>query len=118
VGNFDLESGRRFLHEGEYAEALRCLLSSVSADPTDVEAYLALIAAYQMAWEESGDPMVLDQIRKVALAGLKRQGSSAQRSALEAALDRADALLLEEQRADAGEHQAERGRKILPLFKE
>jgi predicted Zn-dependent protease len=116
MGNFDLESGRRYLQEGEYAEALRCLLSSVQADPADPDVYLALIEAYEMAWEASGDPLVLDQVRKVAMAGLKRRATSEQRAHLTAALDRVDALLLEEQQAEA--EASGSARKILPLFKE
>ena len=120
MGNFDLESGKRYLEEGEYADALRCLLSSVQADPSDAEVYLALIAAYDMAWEASGDPLVLDQIRKVAQAGLKRDATPAQRAALEQALDQVDALLLEEQQAEAEVDAKDPGRvvRVLPLFKE
>jgi hypothetical protein len=95
MGNFDFESGRRLLSEGDFVEALRCLLASVEDDPSHVDTYLALFEAYDLAWLDSGDPMVLDQMRKVALAGLRRATDAAHRNRLQECLDRADALLVE-----------------------
>ncbi len=100
MGNFDFESGRRFLAEGELVEALRSLLASLDEDPSNVEAYLSLFEAYERAFHEWGDTMVLDQMRKVALAGLRRAGDAATRERLQACLDRADALILEHQHDD------------------
>jgi hypothetical protein len=101
MGNFDYESGRRHLEEGDVVEALRSLLASLDEDPGNVEAYLALFEAYERAWEESGDTLVLDQMRHVALAGLRRAATQEHRQRLQACLDRADALLVAHR--DAGE---------------
>ena len=100
MGNFDFESGRRLLSEGDFVEALRCLLASLEDDPSHVETYLLLFEAYDVAWHESGDPMVLDQMRKVALAGLKRATDAGERDRLQGCLDRADSLLLEHRHDD------------------
>ena len=100
MGNFDFESGRRFLAEGEIVEALRSLLASLEEDPSNVEAYLALFEAYDRAFHEWGDTMVLDQMRKVALAGLRRAGDATMRERLQGCLDRADALILEHRHDD------------------
>lgn len=95
MGNFDFESGRRHLQEGDVVEAIRSLLASLDEDPSNVEAYLALFAAYDRAWQESGDTLVLDQMRHVAVAGLRRAVSEEHRGRLQACLDRADSLLVE-----------------------
>ncbi len=95
MGNFDFESGRRFIEDGDLAEGIRCLLASLDVDPRDVACYLELFRAYDLAWHESGDPLVLDQMRKVAGAGLKRGPTPEQRAFLEAGLDRVEGLLLE-----------------------
>jgi hypothetical protein len=95
MGNFDYESARRHLEEGDVVEAIRCLLASLEEDPAHVESYLALFEAYDRAWEESGDTLLLDQMRKVALAGLRRAMDAAQRERLQRCLDRADGLLLD-----------------------
>jgi hypothetical protein len=95
MGNFDFESGRRHLEEGDVVEAIRSLLASLDEDPSNVEAYLALFEAYDRAWDESGDILVLDQMRQVALAGLRRAAKEDHRHRLQECLDRADALLVE-----------------------
>ncbi|HEY3174702.1 MAG TPA: hypothetical protein VGK94_02975 [Candidatus Polarisedimenticolia bacterium] len=119
MGNFDFESARRFLDEGEYVEAIRCLLASLDADPANVEAYVVLFKAYDAAWHESGDPLVLDQMRKVAMAGLKRDANPEQRAFLEAALDRAEAVILEVQREEEeAERQEEKRLHKLPIIKD
>lgn len=100
-GNFDFEAGRRLLAEGETADAIRSLLASLDLDPGNVEAYVVLFQAYLAGWEESGDPMVLDQMRKVAIAGLKRAPDERQRAFLSEGLDRTEAWLIEEQQAEA-----------------
>ena len=95
MGNFDYQSGRRHLEEGDVVEAIRCLLASLDEDPSHVESYLLLFEAYDHAWAESGDTMLLDQMRKVALAGLRRATEAVHRDQLQQCLDRADGLLLE-----------------------
>ena len=119
MGNFDFESGRTFLDEGEYVEAIRCLLASLDEDPGNVEAYVVLFRAYDQAWHESDDPLVLDQMRKVAIAGLRRGPAEPQRAFLEAALDRVEGIILEVQREEeaAESEKAESPRK-LPMFHE
>ena len=120
MGNFDFESGRTFLDEGEYVEAIRCLLASLDEDPGNVEAYVVLFRAYDQAWHESDDPLVLDQMRKVAIAGLRRRPTAPQRAFLEAALDRVEGIILEVQRdeeAAAAREKAE-SRLKLPMFHE
>lgn len=111
MGNFDFESGKRYLEEGDAAEAIRCLLSSLAMDPSCVPAYVALMHSYELAWTESHDPDVLDQIRKVSLAGLKRNPDTDQRQVLTEGLDRADDRLL----ALAREDETARRRR-LPLI--
>lgn len=100
MGNFDLESGKRLMEEGDFVEAIRCFLSSLDQDPTDPEAYLELFKAYTVAWHDSGDPLVLDQMRKVAVAGLKRHPAPHQRRLLEEGLDRTEEEIAEVQRAE------------------
>ena len=124
AGNFDFEAGRRLLAEGETVDAIRSLLASVDLEPGNVETYIVLFQAYQSAWEESGDPMVLDQMRKVALAGLKRGPDERQRSFLADGLDRTEEFLIEEQRASAADEAASaaltpepaKGPRKLPLI--
>ena len=100
MGNFDFESGKRFIQEGDLAEGIRCFLASLDQDPRAVETYVELFKAYEHAWHESADPMVLDQMRKVAVAGLKRGPSGEQRQWLEEGLDRADEQIAAVQRAE------------------
>jgi len=95
MGNFDFESGKRFMQDGDLVEGIRSFLASLDQDPANVEAYLELFKAYELAWRESGDTMVLDQMRKVAVAGLKRGPDAAQRRFLEEGLDRTDKLIIE-----------------------
>lgn len=90
MGNFDYESGRRYMAEGELDEAIRCFLSSLDLDPASVPTYIELYKAYEQAWHELGDPQVLEQMRKVAVAGLKRNPDPEQRRVLQEGLDRAD----------------------------
>jgi hypothetical protein len=118
MGNFDLESGKRLMDEGDLVDAIRCFLSSVDQDPTDPEAYVELFKAYALAWHESGDPLVLDQMRKVAIAGLKRGASPGQRRLLEEGLEQTEAEIVAIQQAeeDLERQQAARARK-LPMFK-
>ena len=119
MGNFDFESGRTFLEEGEYVEALRCLLASLDEDPANVEAYVVLFRAYDHAWHESDDPLVLDQMRKVAIAGLRRGPTQEQRAFLEAALDRVEGIILEVQLEEeaAARQEAPPARK-LPMIRD
>ena len=119
MGNFDFDSGRTFLEEGDYVEAIRCLLASLDEDPANVEAYVALFRAYDHAWHESDDPLVLDQMRKVAIAGLRRGPTTAQRAFLEAALDRVEGIIAEVQREEeeAGREPAPSPRK-LPMIRD
>jgi hypothetical protein len=100
MGNFDFESGRRLLREGDLVEAIRCFLSSLDLDPGHVGTYVELFGAYEQAWQESGDPLVLDQLRKVAVAGLKRGPSDEQRAFLQEGLDRVEEVILEVQAAE------------------
>ena len=118
MGNFDFESGRRFLEEGEFVEAIRCLLASLDEDPANVEAYAVLFRAYDHAWHESDDPLVLDQMRKVAIAGLRRGPTPEQRAFLEAALDRVEGIILEVQHEEeeATRQEASSPRK-LPMIR-
>ena len=119
MGNFDFESGRTFLEEGEYVEAIRSLLVSLDQDPANVEAYVVLFRAYDQAWHESDDPLVLDQMRKVATAGLKRQPEPEQRAFLEAALDRVEGIIAEVQREEEeAAREAEPAGRKLPMFKD
>ncbi len=107
MGNFDFESGKRFMKEGELDEGIRCFLASLDLDPANVDAYIELFKAYELAWQETGDPMVLEQMRKVAVAGLKRGPGDDQRAFLEEGLDRADAGLLAVREAEqAAEREA------------
>ncbi|HET6373167.1 MAG TPA: hypothetical protein VFG76_07660 [Candidatus Polarisedimenticolia bacterium] len=117
MGNFDFESGRRLVADGDLAEGIRCLLASLDLDPSNTEAYLELFAAYEHAWHESADPMVLDQMRKVALAGLRRGPTADQRRFLEEGLDRADALILEVQREEAEAEREAAGQPTLHAIK-
>jgi len=115
MGNFDLESGKRFMEEGDFVEGLRCFLASIDQDPGDPEAYVELFKAYHVAWEESGDPLVLDQMRKVALAGLKREPREDQRAFLKEGLDRTEEMIIAVQQA---EEEAEHNSRKLPMFKD
>ena len=119
MGNFDLESGKRFLEEGELVEGIRCLLASIDQDPSDPEAYVELFKAYDAAWHESGDPLVLDQMRKVAVAGLKRSPAAGPRGFLQEALDRTEQVIIAMQQAEEEleRQEAARSRK-LPMFKD
>jgi len=121
VGNFDLESGKRLIAEGDLVEGLRCLLASIDQDPGDPAAYVELWKAYEAAWHESGDPLVLDQMRKVAVAGLKRGPDPLQERFLRDALDRSDALLAAvqqaEQEAEQQAEQEESRRTRLPVIR-
>ena len=101
MGNFDFESGKRYMIEGELEEAIRCFLSSLELDPSSVPTYMELFNAYEEAWKEMGDPMVLECMRKVALAGLKRDPDLQQRLFLEEGLDRADTELVAEQESES-----------------
>ncbi len=117
MGNFDFEAGRRHLAEGDVVEAIRCLLASLDVDPAHTETYVELFKAYDAAWQESGDPDVLDQMRKVAVAGLKRRATPEQKAFLVGALDRADEGILEVRRADRqAEQEARRASRRLPMF--
>lgn len=117
--NFDFESGRRLLEEGDLAEGIRCLLASLDLDPANIDAYIELFGAYQAAWQVSGDPLVLDQMRKVAIAGLRRASRDDQRRTLEHLLDHADALLLESQGAgDEHDPAAPDDRRRLPVIRD
>lgn len=100
MGNFDFESGKRYIREGDLAEGIRCFLASLDQDPRAVETYIELFKAYEHAWHESADTMVLDQMRKVAVAGLKRGPTDEQRQWLEEGLDRADEQIAAVQRAE------------------
>jgi len=117
MGNFDFESGRRLVGEGDLAEGIRCFLASLDLDPGHVPAYIELFNAYALAWEESGDPLVLDQMRKVAIAGLRRNPTPEQARLLGEALDRAEEAILavESVRADAGADDVARRR--LPIIR-
>jgi len=101
MGNFDFESGRRFIREGDLAEGIRCFLASLDLEPGHVPAYIELFNAYALAWEESGDPLVLDQMRKVAVAGLRRDPTPEQARLLEDALDRTEETILAVERSQA-----------------
>ncbi|MFQ5845849.1 MAG: hypothetical protein ACE5JG_12775 [Planctomycetota bacterium] len=116
MGNFDFEAGRRFLQEGEMEEAIRCFLASLDLDPGHVEGYVELFRAYELAWSDSGDPVVLDQMRKVAVAGLKRSPDGAQRRVLQEGLDRTEERILAIQQAEQ-EADGSRPRR-LPLIAE
>ena len=119
MGNFDFESGRTFLEEGDYVEAIRCLLASLDEDPAHVESYVVLFRAYDHAWHESDDPLVLDQMRKVAIAGLKRGPRDEQRVFLEAALDRVEGIILEvQQEEEAAARQDAQSRHKLPIIRD
>ena len=121
MGNFDFESGRTFLAEGDFVEAIRCLLASLDQDPANVEAYLLLFTAYDAAWHESGDPLVLDQMRKVAIAGLKRDPAASQRDFLQQGLDATEELLARIQREEEEAAEAPREesghRRSLPIIR-
>jgi hypothetical protein len=103
MSNFDFETGRRYLEEGDIVEAIRCLLASLDVDRSHVPTYIALFEAYEAAWHDSGDPDVLDQMRKVALAGLKRGPTEEQRRFLDEGLDRTEECIIHVQRAEHGE---------------
>lgn len=90
MGNFDYQSGLRYMAEGELDEAIRCFLSSLDLDPASVPTYLALLGAYEQVWHELGDPQALEQMRKVAVAGLKRDPDPEHERLLREGLDRAD----------------------------
>jgi hypothetical protein len=111
MGNFDFESGRRFLAEGEIDEAIRCFLASLDVDRSQVETYVELFRAYEAAWHASGDPDVLDQMRKVAIAGLKRDPTPQQRVFLEEGLDRTDSWILRHQGGEGEEGAGAEGRE-------
>ena len=66
----------------------------------DVPTYVELFKAYEIAWVESYDPEVLDQMRKVSIAGLKREPEENQRLFLEEALDKTDELIIQIQQLD------------------
>jgi len=121
MGNFDFESGRRFIREGDLAEGIRCFLASLDLEPGHVPAYIELFNAYALAWEESGDPLVLDQMRKVAVAGLKRDPTPGQARLLEEALDRTEEAILAVERAQADaavdEGQDDAGRRRLRVIR-
>src|SRR5262245_18106453 len=114
MGNFDFESGKRFIEEGDLAEGIRCFLASLDQDPSAVETYIELLKAYEHAWHESADPMVLDQMRKVAVDGLKRDPTDEQRRLLVEGRDRADEQNLAVQRAeeDLERQEASRARRL------
>jgi len=95
MANFDFESGRRYMAEGDIVEGIRCLLASLDLDPDYVPAYIELFKAYKQAWVESSDPDVLDQMRKVAVAGLKREADAAQREFLQKGLDLTEEWIIE-----------------------
>jgi hypothetical protein len=116
MGNFDLESGKRLLREGDFVEAIRCFLSSIDQDPSEPEAYVELFNAYAQAWHESGDPLVLDQMRKVAIAGLKRQPAADQRRLLEEGLDSTEYQIAAIQREEEELERRDRPRG-LPIIK-
>ena len=119
MGNFDFESGRTFLEEGEYVEAIRSLLASLDQDPANVDAYVVLFRAYDQAWHESDDPLVLDQMRKVAIAGLRREPTSEQREFLQEALDRVEEIILEVQREEeTAAREAESTMRKLPMIRD
>jgi hypothetical protein len=105
MSNFDFETGRRYLTEGDVVEAIRCLLASLDVDRSHVPTYIALLEAYEIAWHDSGDPEVLDQMRKVALAGLKRSPTAEQRRTLDDGLDRAEECIIHLQSAEHEEPQ-------------
>jgi hypothetical protein len=90
MSNFDFETGRRYLAEGDVVEAIRCFLASLDVDRSHVPTYVELFRAYETAFHESGDPDVLDQMRKVAIAGLKRGPTEEQKRFLEEGLDRTE----------------------------
>lgn len=115
MGNFDFESGRRFMADGDLVEAIRCFLASLDLDPGHTQTYVELFRAYEHVWSESGDPEVLDQMRKVAVAGLKRHPAEQQRVFLDAGLDRAEEWIVRIQQA---EQEAERraGRRRLAVI--
>ncbi len=112
MGNFDFESGRRFIAEGDLAEGIRCFLASLDLEPAHVPTYIELHRAYAIAWEESGDPLVLDQMRKVAIAGLRRDPDPDQARCLQEALDRTEEAILAVERED----EEDDGRRHLPVI--
>jgi len=119
MGNFDLESGKRFMEEGDLVEGLRCFLASIDQDPGNPEAYVELFKAYHAAWEESADPLVLDQMRKVALAGLKRGPSDIQRAFLQEGLDATEEMIIAVQQAEQEAERADAAAsRKLPMFKD
>jgi len=100
MSNFDFEAGKRFLHEGELVDALRCFKSAVEQDRDFVEGYVELATAYLVAFEESGDPLCLDSSRNVCQAGLRRDPDETQRRRLLHLQSEVEDLLLESQKAE------------------
>ena len=94
MSNFDFETGRRYLREGDVVEAIRCFLASLDVDRSHIPTYVELFKAYEAAWRDSGDPEVLDQMRKVAIAGLKRGPTEEQRRFLDEGLDRVEEQII------------------------
>ena len=118
MGNFDLESGKRLMDEGDLVDGIRCFLSSIDQNPSDPEAYVELFKAYALAWHESGDPLVLDQMRKVAIAGLKRATAPDQRRLLEEGLEQTEEEIVAIQKAEEELERQESARmRKLPMFK-
>jgi uncharacterized protein with von Willebrand factor type A (vWA) domain len=117
MGNFDFESGRRFMTEGDLVEGIRSFLASLDVDPDHAQTYVELFKAYECAWDETGDPEILDQMRKVAIAGLKREPADEQRRFLQEGLDRTEERIVSVQRAEEELERQERARgRRLPLF--
>lgn len=98
MGNFDFESGRRFMAEGDLVEGIRCFLAALDIDPGHTPTYVELFKAYEIAWAESYDPEVLDQMRKVAIAGLKREPNEEERFFLQEGLDKTEEQIIQVQR--------------------
>lgn len=116
MSNFDFETGRRYLEEGDVVEAIRCLLASLDVDRSHVQTYCELFRAYEAAWHDSGDPEVLDQMRKVALAGLKRGPTGEQRAFLDEGLDRTEECIIHVQREEHRAPARPQGGRHLPLI--
>jgi hypothetical protein len=119
MGNFDFESGKRLIEEGDLAEGIRCFLASLDQDSSNLETYVELFKAYELAWHESGDPMVLDQMRKVAVAGLRRHPTPEQHGLLQAGLDRTEAQIIGlQQEEEQAEREEEARARHLPVIRD
>jgi hypothetical protein len=97
---FDLEAGKRFRHEGEIVDALRCFRSALEQDRDSFETYVELAFTYLMAFDDSGDPLCLDSARNVCVAGLRREPPKKQHDQLFELQEKIETLLLDSQKAE------------------